>query len=226
MRASMGDVAWLRVLRRHDATVCRRRSPRIAAATPRRTGSLSGLHSVHNASMCAIAIQTATDEVTLHWNSLCRGQVEKMLEVSAAAACTRPARISALGRRRRCRRQHLDLGTCDNGCSHRGGTDNPAQGAPGRDGGGDTGARCPRLRATQPSRLPQDRRQIAVPPTCQSSAVNPSCDPKLSGARLFPGVLVAFARSDPQHRHSVGSVVGVPMTPRNKRKMACRKDPN
>jgi len=42
-----------------------------------------------------------------------------------------------------------------------------------------------------------------------------------SDARFLPGVLIAFARSEPQHRDSGGCVVGVPMTPRDNRKVAC-----
>ena len=51
-------------------------------------------------------------------------------------------------------------------------------------------------------------------------------DLELSDARLLPGVLIAFAGSDPQHRHSTGCFVGVPMTGRNNRKVACRQVPD
>ena len=50
---------------------------------------------------------------------------------------------------------------------------------------------------------------------CDSPGLIPS-----SEAWLLPGVLIAFARSDPQHCYSAGCVVGVPMTRRNNRKMA------
>jgi len=66
MLASMGDEAWLAVLRRHDATL------RSLFATHRGEvytgtgdGFFVGFHSVDNALMCAIAIQAAMDEVRI-----------------------------------------------------------------------------------------------------------------------------------------------------------------
>ena len=157
MLASLGDEAWLAVLRRHDATL------RSLFATHRGEvytgtgdGFFVGFQSVDNALDVRDCYPSSDGRgQDPHWDSLCRGE-PRCWRRSVAAAYTRRRGSRRLGAGGDVVASTSTLALATMDVPHRGGTDDRAQGAPRRDGGGDTGARCPRLRATQPSRLPQD----------------------------------------------------------------------